>query len=1023
MKVLASTFLDFALSEGVNTRVRADGRVELASRNGFSNPDFRDIDADGKIEGVDLLAGPVPTGSHVYVRYLKDAAGVPQRDTRLTRQNSQVVGLDATYPVNEPIVEGTEPPDPSRRSALPAPPAPTVEVVATAKKGFPAPFSPTYYGIAVCGIVGNPRRAGQMSFTTPGPVSTVVVGQGNYIRVFLQQLVEGYSGLVILVTDPKSTLSAAANGTLYFQRILDGRRRIRSPYPLVGPLKTRTPARTVNETYIGAFGQHPAPRLQYGPGGPFTLAAFMSRITYQFRTSTGESADQQYRTVDTTAKAGPGRALYVRLPRNARQRFPGATEWRMKFEGSDGLWYVENWLPIDTRARLQTNNPKGYHPSNEPEQSGRITEDATGVPAPDAELDDPEALGPTLPLPGTYAERQSLEAEGEDSKESPPSAATRVTIAQGQYFRILPARVGNELPNAELSEIDAETGDPVGWTFNRETNLSIDAIDSTLVIDDATLSTTVSAAAAIAPRLFADDDPYTFRAMADMTRRTSGSLSVNARFFDSAKAFISSAVLQSVSAVGLVDIEVSAGVLGTGADVVAPAGTKYITFALALNGAVGDTRDFGATLYNFEIIRGLAASRKRPDTGGASDLVPDTELATDSYHPGPYTVALDNPASRHADLVGITLNSVESYAPYGTKAQEESLLVGYRTPVTGGLTYAPSVYAGWWGVSVATDLLEAVLKDGSGNTVQQLGPLVSGVSGTSTHARRTAPAFTAHPEAVYFEIVSGGASDGRVVVMAFQLDEGAVTAYTNENALSGTRTVILDTKLPLADLEPRLEFMSLIRTGDWLNASVIFTNDDATDVTYRFRTTDDDPRLVVPSWGAWTTDFAAVAKLRFWEIEATLTSTDAVQSPTVSEMSVEAIRNRPMLLRPDGSDYPGGIQAIDVTAPYPVRISESITSDSNVTTTRYRGRPKDVRTMDLQLYSDDAARMLIEDIQTGEPNVIEDPRIGTRFGARLKPPDAFDVNREAHFPTTEAVLSWILDGSTEFEVISEENLK
>jgi hypothetical protein len=208
-----------------------------------------------------------------------------------------------------------------------------------------------------------------------------------------------------------------------------------------------------------------------------------------------------------------------------------------------------------------------------------------------------------------------------------------------------------------------------------------------------------------------------------------------------------------------------------------------------------------------------------------------------------------------------------------------------------------------------------------------------------------------------------------------------------------------------------------------LNASVIFTNDDATNVTYRFRTTDDDPRLVVPTWGAWTTDFTAVAKLRFWEIEPTLTSTDPTRSPTVSEMSVEAIRNRPMLLRPDGSDYPGGIQAIDITAPRPLPISESITSDSNVTTTRYRGRPKDMRSMDLQVYADEAARLLMEDIATGEPNVIEDPRLGVRLGARLVPPDSFDVDREAHHPTTEAVVSWIMDGGTEFEVVSEEAIK
>lgn len=130
-----------------------------------------------------------------------------------------------------------------------------------------------------------------------------------------------------------------------------------------------------------------------------------------------------------------------------------------------------------------------------------------------------------------------------------------------------------------------------------------------------------------------------------------------------------------------------------------------------------------------------------------------------------------------------------------------------------------------------------------------------------------------------------------------------------------------------------------------------------------------------------------------------------------------------MLLRPDGSEYPGGIQAIDVTAPYPVRISETVTSDSNVTTVRFRGRPRDVRTMDLQLYSDDAAEMLIEDIQTGEPNVIDEPRLGKRLGARLQLPDRLKVDREAHHPTTEAVIAWIEDSSVELEVVSEENLK
>jgi hypothetical protein len=511
--------------------------------------------------------------------------------------------------------------------------------------------------------------------------------------------------------------------------------------------------------------------------------------------------------------------------------------------------------------------------------------------------------------------------------------------------------------------------------------------------------------------------PVVFRAVAEIDRYVSGDATILAAYRDAAGALLSTAGVKVLLGLGETDVEFSLGPPGSGADREWPAGTESIGFKVQTRGTPiygNGPRDLRVSLRHKGVWTGLAAPRKRVE-----EIGPDVEELTDIYPAGPYKALLED-----AKVVnGQTVNVVEHYAPYGTPANPDSLLVGYATPLVPGQDYTPSLYVSYAGVSVATALLTVAIKDLSGKAIQTLPPLVPGVLGSQADTPITAPTFTAPDDAAYMEIVRGDASDGRVSVWAFQLDEGPVSPYTAENALSGTFTVTLDTRTPKIDEDPRLPWLSEVR--EWRDGRSIFTEDPlgaGTDVTLEFRSADE-----IGFWGPWGT-FEDTPKLRYWQIRATLVSTDPLLSPRLSWLGLELIRPRTLLLRPDGTEYPGAAQATNISGPHPLPNFETLVSDSNVSTRRSRGKPRDQRALDLQVYMDETLALIMEDVASGEPLIVESWDLQKRLGVIIEPPE-FSVDREialrGHDDAGRELppAAWLHDSEgIEVEVLSSEDL-
>lgn len=665
MPILRARGADFLSRDNENVRVGISTGLELASLNLLPNPDLRDFAPDGDPVECVLNSEDAAEALNNYVRQLSRedlATGLLTRlvDTLYRKQNGSPLPIDRpSYGQFQPLVSGPSPYPVTQQAPVAPFDAPEVEVVPLNRTGLAAGWVP----VAIALVIGNPRRRRAMTLTGPSPVIAVEVSQNQGLDILFPQLnAEGVTGIAVLSGFSQTSEPAAKSAQLFVQRIIDIRSSNRDSWSFSGPLRTGWEASVSNTTFNGAYRQHFPLKRSYSNGlGRFRLRAFATQFSWRFRNQFGASAAQDVVTIDTTAKAGPNTSLRF----HPRYRPAGADEWELLFMGPDGLWYSEGiWYPFAigppgarrrVRARIQSIDPKDFAPSLEPEQLGRLPrEDTTGITDPDSEVESATPVGITVPEPGVYGVRQ---APVYDDREGPPSKATTVRIRQGETFRVYRPRLGNLLSNAEVSEIDPGTGDPLDWTFNRTATVNVDAIRGEVTVDDSTATADDFVATEHVPVALPNDgSPIAVRVVGEVTRAGTGAVAVHAQALDATGVLIAGSnteIMRVSGAVGtIVDQAISFGASGSGADMVFPAGAvsydlRYVSLGTGVEGA----RDLGVTLRHPGMIRGLAAPRKRPEVSdGQQQSVPDVEDALDAYPEGSYSVVVEDPVSRHADL-------------------------------------------------------------------------------------------------------------------------------------------------------------------------------------------------------------------------------------------------------------------------------------------------------------------------------------------------------------------------------------
>lgn len=1038
----ATTFADFAAASAQqNTRVRfrADGtspRIELASRNLLSNPDLRDLLTDtdaagenaesGAAEGVTLSAAGAPAGWGVLMRRLDD----PNAPARITRQTLDELPMRRDfYDQTGPLVEGPEPVDVTKRARIAPPFRPRVELLARGREGYAAGA----HGLSYAWIVG-PRPGRTARLTAPAPLVYVTLLEGEGMDVILPETFpEGATGIAILKTDAQATEAAAATAPLWVQRRLSIKRGMPPSYKLTGPMRKEERAPRANKTYVGAYNQWGPPDFLFARAVS-NLPAMTTRLSYQFLTDFGWSASQGLTRVIDIKSVRRGEKL-VWWPRRLP---PGTKAWRPIFQAKDGLYYALAARRPREGAEIRANEPGEFTDGGTAEQvpRGRFAEeeDQTGLPSPDAALEAPRIVLVPAIDPGKYAVRAVL--YDSDDRETASSEPVIVDVPAGYYPRVHRPPGGNMIPNAARVSLDRISALPDGWSFPGATpGLDVDpgGGGNWVIVTDAS-GAAVDEDVALTPSSDLDfsvneSGRRAIRVVADVTRRVSGGVRVLMRFWDGwsdTATYLGQEVIGESASPGRRAFRKALQKSGSalGADITAPAGAVRARLVVRMIGADAayGVRNLDVNLTSFGMLKGFAAP---PRHAWNRSPVVDDELEDDAYPAGGACVLVENPLSRHADLAGVNLNAVDYYGPAGTPKSAEYFLTGYRTPVRENQTYTLSAYVGFEGVTVSTEYFVTAVKDARGRTLLTNPALVGNVSGAAPAARH-AMTFTAPGGASYVEIVSGGGSDGYARAMAFQLDEGPVaTAYTNQNALSGYRRFTFDTGLPGVPEGTKLS--GLGRVAKWVSGGAVTTADGAiTNVDVSFRSTDVDPLLAVETdWSPWTADFAGASSLgrRYWQIEVALFTTDPLESPYVDWAGLEIGRPYPVLLRPTGSEYPGGIQVVDMPAPHSSRVRDEFVSDSNVRQTRRRGkRRKRAEGFGLEAYLDEAIEALLYDMDEGEgANVIEYPDTNRRLRVELENV-AFSVEREAYW-TFDEPRHWIHRAEgVNAEVLAEEAL-
>lgn len=1012
--IKADRGIEFARSTlHANTRIRYDDDIELTSRNGFSNPDLRDFDAEGSPENVILGAPDDPVGWGVLIR----KAGNP--DNQLTEQTLDPLPMSRDrYYQDEPLIEGAPPPDATNNALIAPPEAARARVKDRARTGLRGGVRGIAYGWIIAPRRGKGGGAHASPYLTePSPRVYVTLATGEGAEVPLpQDAPEGAIGIYIASTGRQDNETQAATATLWIQR----RRNIEHGIPpterVVGPFRREERAPSTNKTYQGKAGKWPAPVHDYRRATA-KMHAFSTKLSYRYLTEFGWSQPQdETDTINTTRYKDRRVGLYWhprKMPRNAKM-------WEPSFLGRDGLWYA---LPAHFPGRpawIVSNDPQRFGRDVAPQQVERnramVEDDATGLPGPDTPLETPVViLSASLSLGKHTVKTVFYDRKGRRS--APSDHAVVEITSPGQVIEVKRPRIGNLIPDPTMSEIDPVTGQPAEWEFPA-TTAQVDLSEKGRIKVTDTFATLTDEQIARTP--WADfprseknsQKRYSARLLVDMTSYVSGRLRVSVRSRDTEGGpETDQEYTQSINAAGLTAVRFTVGVVGSGADVEIAAGRESARLLVrAVGSSIDGARNYTAIIKSFGLIDGWGIPRTYPEgeEAGEPDEVapPETEETPEEpyVYPrhGSARIVRNVPdAERHPDLAGIDLNAFEYWAPFATPASDDYGIRGYRTPVNASTQYTISAYVEYRGISAPTSMIYPVVKDAKGRTLQELGPILSGVFASSAPARHTLT-FTTDPEAAYVEIARGGFSDGFVRVMGFQLDTGAVaTAYTNANALSGYWTMTFDTGAPGVEDAPRLQFLGEV--AEWLEAGAIYTDDSdlpipgPTSVGVTMRTTDVDSRYAQEAdYSPWYSSLDDVPKLRYWQVRVDLATTDPLESPRVSWIGVSVAYKRAMLLRPDGTMYPGCVQATGVPVPVPTRKRSMFISDNNTPRPSIRGRRLwRIDGFGLEGYFDETVERVSLDAGDGDGlHIIEDYDANRRYVAWMEKEPAFEVDRE-----------------------------
>lgn len=909
--------IDFIRRANSNVMPTFGEKMVLASQNKMPNPDIMDFDAEGKLEGWNLLAPDRPDHWNVYVKQLTRIN--PDSTTTVLsgnymRQNTSKLGMDEkVFQLADPLISGAPITNAAKEARI-APPSglPDAQAVTDANA---VGWAGATWWFSYAWIMGtNPQTSNTITNCAPG--KSIVLAQGQMPQLTMPSgAPEGATGVALLGGPTETTMS--------IQKRYDIRQAVPASVVLDRYIKGGTiitPTGT-NSTYVGGTLARPN---SWWCEADTTLYPMVTRVAYKVLTDQGWSQISFYSPYIVNYGTYPGWQLCWSPPSFP----PGAKRWLPIFEGDDLQWYTvplanfagAEGIPLDYHMAINQNssNQDDWTYGGKPQQVELNNADETGIEGPTEPLEVTNVGGVQL-TPGNYGIKLTY---GVDDEETAPTRETVITLANtgggvtNQIIQV--SRPGEQLLRNNRVADKTRTNTDLFWVTPANAGVSATSSDNEVVVADTSAAATDVVVKRSDPILLDTTKAITLRAHIDVTRRVGGAATVAVEMLNNVGTVLNTyQVTPRAITTGITKL---LGSWGPGESVAYPAGTTHVRYVIMSIGSTNAARNLDVKVYHMALFRGAAARKRYPldfrlnnDNDIKDRRSDDPERKQDSYPNGPYCRALRNPTDGAAGIAG---GLVEYWAPVNQPMLFNNFMVGMRVPIKKNQAYKFSVYMEGRQLSAATSPLVTTIRNSKGHVLVNNGPVAT-LAGTSAWTRYniTVPA---NADASYLQFEGGYVGGGLLRAMGFQLEEGTVvTAFNNTNALSGYFDVAFDTKLSTGAIAPIMEGVTA-----WLRADAVDTHEyDASDLpltsaSNEFRTGNTIAELDATSWSPSLAAAELVrGRTRYLEVRTNMSSTSATLSPAVRSVFFDVKRHRPMLYRSDGSEFPGGVLVLNFPAP------------------------------------------------------------------------------------------------------------
>ena len=364
------------------------------------------------------------------------------------------------------------------------------------------------------------------------------------------------------------------------------------------------------------------------------------------------------------------------------------------------------------------------------------------------------------------------------------------------------------------------------------------------------------------------------------------------------------------------------------------------------------------------------------------------------FHMGEIIISADGKVKKQY-LPG---NYIEYYGPEGTPPNEQYGMYDLALPVVPGATMTHSIYAMCSGLLKGEDeILGATFYDSNDREVDQLDYLVQ-FSDIESEWKRHTQTFTVPTDAAYMKYDRNNIGQGTYRIQGLQVEAGSsATTFTARHSSTGYVRVKFDSITP--GCEPGKPLENIGKAVDLLAMGFTGFEDDNTSITLQIASS----ATKNGTYSAYFNNVTSVPENRWYELKATLTTTDLSLTPILKGLYLNFKRQFPMLLKANGEEYQGGTLINNMPPPVGRRLVEVHQMDdgSGGFTTWGSEEPTSwIEPTEVQVFRDSTLDEISRNIGSGDSTFMIE-WYGFLYTVRVVEPIEFESRRANHIPLSD----------------------